>query len=99
MSHAASTPASLNPSSPIVFAMAMGAWMNGNACVWSNPCFPKVPRIFPSLSWRLGMLVLRTQTSSGSTDPSPTNTMLLTNVQYGSTTEIRLISASSKSRP
>ena len=43
--------------------------------------------------------MLRAQTSSGSTSPFPTNTMLLTNVQYGSTTEMRLISASSKCRP
>src|SRR6266550_6046949 len=45
-----------------------------------------------------GMLVLRAHTSSGSTPPG-VKTMLLFSVQYGSTTEIRLISASSKRSP
>src|SRR5258708_700895 len=45
-----------------------------------------------------GMLVLRAHTSSGST-PSFVKTMLLFSVQYGSTTEMTLISASSKRDP
>jgi len=57
------------------------ACTNGNACGCSSPCFPNVPRSLPSFSWIPGMLVLRAQTSSGSTSPFPAKTMLAMKVQ------------------
>src|SRR5580765_757541 len=83
----------------MVLGMTIGAWTNGNAWVCSRPCLPNVARSFPSLSCTAGMLVFRTQISSGSTVPSPTNVMLAFRVQCGSTTEMKLRSAWSKWSP